>query len=297
MMMNTPGSRIGFFQRIGRGWKMTKLGVAVVRADPELMVYTLLSAVFSMVAAVAVISGSIGLEAVFGSGDATAQEEDLVTAAHLGMAFVGYLVISVITVFWNAAIIASAYERLTAGTNPSFSYGIKQATKCLPQILVWGVISGTVGMLLKVLEGVARDGNSPFPLRIVAGLATFVIGVAWWMATFFIVPILVLERGGVLDGMKESPKLFKETWGEDVGSHIGTGILQGIVILLLVLIALPLMFLGQAGGVLAVVIVLLGIGLSVLFFTTVESVNRASLFYYAKTGEIPPMAQKVGIEF
>jgi len=297
MMMNTPGSRIGFFQRIGRGWKMTKLGVAVVRADPELMVYTLLSAVFSMVAAVAVISGSIGLEAVFGSGDATAQEEDLVTAAHLGMAFVGYLVISVITVFWNAAIIASAYERLTAGTNPSFSYGIKQATKCLPQILVWGVISGTVGMLLKILEGVARDGDSPIPLRIVAGLATFVIGVAWWMATFFIVPILVLERAGVLDGMKESPKLFRETWGEDVGSHIGTGILQGIVILLLVLIVLPLVFLGEAGGVLAVVIVLLGIGLSVLFFTTVESVNRASLFYYAKTGEIPPMAQKVGIEF
>lgn len=297
MMMSTPGSRIGFFQRIGRGWKMTKLGVAVVRADPELMVYTLLSAVFSMVAAVAVISGSIGLEAITDSETATAQEEDLVTAAHLGMAFVGYLVISVITVFWNAAIIASAYERLTAGTNPSFSYGIKQATKCLPQILVWGVISGTVGMLLKVLEGVARDGDSPNPLRIVAGLATFVIGVAWWMATFFIVPILVLERAGVLDGMKESPKLFKETWGEDVGSHMGTGILQGIVILLFVLIALPLMFLGEAGGVLAVVIVLLGIGLSVLFFTTVESVNRASLFYYAKTGEIPPMAQKVGIEF
>ena len=297
MMMSTPGSRIGFFQRIGRGWKMTKLGMAVVRADPELMVYTLLSAVFSMVTAVAVISGSIGLEAVIDSESATTQEEDLVTAAHLGMAFVGYLVISVITVFWNAAIIASAYERLTAGTNPSFSYGIKQATKCLPQILVWGVISGTVGMLLKILEGFARDGDSPIPLRIVAGLATFVIGVAWWMATFFIVPILVLERAGVLDWMKESPKLFRETWGEDVGSHIGTGILQGIVILLLVLIVLPLMFLGEAGGVLAVVIVLLGIGLSVLFFTTVESVNRASLFYYAKTGEIPPMAQKVGIEF
>ena len=297
MMMSTPGSRIGFFQRIGRGWKMTKLGMAVVRADPELMVYTLLSAVFSMVTAVAVISGSIGLEAVIDSESATTQEEDLVTAAHLGMAFVGYLVISVITVFWNAAIIASAYERLTAGTNPSFSYGIKQATKCLPQILVWGVISGTVGMLLKILEGFARDGDSPIPLRIVAGLATFVIGVAWWMATFFIVPILVLERAGVLDGMKESPKLFRETWGEDVGSHIGTGILQGIVILLLVLIVLPLVFLGEAGGVLAVVIVLLGIGLSVLFFTTVESVNRASLFYYAKTGEIPPMAQKVGIEF
>jgi hypothetical protein len=26
-------------------------------------------------------------------------------------------------------------------------------------------------------------------------------------------------------------------------------------------------------------------------------VNRASLFYYAKTGQLPPMAEKIGIEF
>ena len=43
------------------------------------------------------------------------------------------MIVSIITVFWNAAIIASAYERLTAGTNPSFSYGIGQAMKCLPK--------------------------------------------------------------------------------------------------------------------------------------------------------------------
>jgi hypothetical protein len=294
MIMSTSGNRIGFFERIGRGWKMTKLGMAVVRADPELLVYTLLSAVFSIVASIAVIFGTIGIEMLFGSGSSTAEED---AAANLAIVFVGYLVISVITVFWNAAIVASAYERLTAGTNPSFSYGISQATKCLPQILVWGVISGTVGLLLKILESVSRGQDSPLPLRIVAGLAALILGVAWWMATFFVVPILVLEKAGVVDSMKQSPNMFKETWGEEVGSHIGTGLLQMIVILFLIVIFLPLWFLGEATTVLAVVLLLVGIGISVLFFTTVESVNRASLFYYAKTGQIPPMAEKIGIEF
>ena len=38
MIMSTRGDKVGFFERISRGWKMTKLGMAVVRADPELMV-------------------------------------------------------------------------------------------------------------------------------------------------------------------------------------------------------------------------------------------------------------------
>ena len=45
------------------------------------------------------------------------------------------------------------------------------------------------------------------------------------------------------------------------------------------------------------VILAVGVLFAVLFFSTVEAVNRASLFYYAKTGQAPPMAQKVGINF
>ena len=41
----------------------------------------------------------------------------------------------------------------------------------------------------------------------------------------------------------------------------------------------------------------IGIGLSVLFFTACEAVNRASLYYYAKAGESPPLAQKYDLDF
>jgi len=297
-MLRRGGRRIGIGERISRGWKMTRLGMAVVRADPELMVYTFLSALFSLVAIGAAVSGSVGLDVIASDpvcvGDECGSE---LAVAHMAIWFVFYLLVSVITVFWNAAIIASAYERLSSGTNPSFSYGIGQAMKCLPQILVWGIIAGTVGLFINILEGLSHDENAPVPLRFVAGLASFIIGIAWWVVTFFVIPMIVLERAGVLDSMGKSTELFKRTWGEDVASHIGTGLLMTLCIVLLICVSVPLMMFGDLGVALGIVILAIGLLFAVLFFSTVEAVNRASLFYYAKTGQMPPMAAKVGIRF
>ena len=277
---------------------MTKLGIAVVWSDPELMVYTFLSALFSLLAIGAAISGSVGLDVITSDPDCIGDEcgSELVFA-HMAIWFVFYMLVSVITVFWNAAIVASAYERLSSGTNPSFSYGIGQAMKCLPQILVWGLIAGTVGLFIQILEGLARGNDAPVPLRIVAGLASFIIGIAWWIVTFFMIPMIVLERAGVMDSMGRSTELFKRTWGEDVTSHIGTGILMTLCIFVLIGGSIPLMYLGDLGVILGIIILAVGLLFTVLFFSTVEAVNRASLFYYAKTGQMPPMAAKVGIRF
>ena len=169
--------------------------------------------------------------------------------------------------------------------------------KCLPQILVWGLIAGTVGLFIQILEGLARGSDAPVPLRIVAGLASFIIGIAWWIVTFFMIPMIVLERAGVMDSMGRSTELFKRTWGEDVTSHIGTGILMTLCIFVLIGTSIPLMYLGDLGVILGIIILAVGLLFTVLFFSTVEAVNRASLFYYAKTGQMPPMAAKVGIRF
>ena len=247
-MLRRGGRRIGFGERLSRGWKMTKLGMAVVRADPELMVYTFLSALFSLVAIGAAVSGSVGLDAIASDPECVGEEcGSELAVAHMAIWFVFYLLVSVITVFWNAAIIASAYERLSSGTNPSFSYGIGQAMKCLPQILVWGIIAGTVGLFIQILESLSHDEQSPVPLRIVAGLASFIIGIAWWIVTFFVIPMIVLERAGVLDSMGKSSELFKRTWGEDVASHVSTGILMTLCIILLICVSVPLMMFGQLG--------------------------------------------------
>jgi len=46
---------VGFFDTIGRGWKLSKLSFSVVKADPELLLYTFISAlmVFATIGAAA----------------------------------------------------------------------------------------------------------------------------------------------------------------------------------------------------------------------------------------------------
>ena len=258
----------------------------MVRADPELMVYMLFSGILSIIAAIVLLTTTGGLGYFIGG------EEGSEGGALVGT-FLSYMAIAIITVFWNAAIIASAHERLTAGTNPSFSYGIKQAMKCLPQIVIWGLISGTVGLIIMALESM-RDSKNP-GMALLGGLISLIIQVAWWITTFFVVPMIVLDKISIGESMSKSPELFLQTWGEDVVSTTGTGIINFLVCLLIVVIGLPLGVL--LGDVLGFLLVLVGIGVSALFFSACEAVNRASLYYFAKTGESPPLAQKYGIDF
>ena len=286
MMMRSGEPKMGFRARIGRGWRVTKLGMHVVRADPELMAYMLFSGILSIIAAIVLQTTTGGLGYFIGG------EEGSEGGALVGT-FLSYMAIAIITVFWNAAIIASAHERLTAGTNPSFSYGIKQAMKCLPQIVIWGLISGTVGLIIGAFESM-QDSKNP-GVAFVGAMIQLFIRYAWWITTFFVVPMIVLDKIGIGESMSKSPELFGQTWGEDVVSTTGTGIINVLVCLLIVVIGLPLGVL--LGDVLGFLLVLVGIGVSVLFFSACEAVNRASLYYFAKTGESPPYAQKYGLDF
>ena len=279
---------MGFRARIGRGWRVTKLGMHVVRADPELMAYMLFSAILSIIAAIVLQITTGGLGYFIGG------EEGSEGGALVGT-FLSYMAIAIITVFWNAAIIASAHERLTAGTNPSFSYGIRQAMKCLPQIVIWGLISGTVGLIISALES-AGDSDNPL-VSLFGMIASWTVKVAWWITTFFVVPMIVLDKISIGESMSKSPELFKQTWGEDVVSTTGTGIINLLVCLLIVVICLPLLTLGEIGEGLGILVMFVGIAASVLFFTACEAVNCASLYYFAKTGESPPYAQKYGLDF
>ena len=279
--------KFGLRNRARRGWRITKLGIHVVKADPELIVYVLFSAIMSILSFGAVLTLTGGLGFVIGN------DEGFEGGVALGT-FLSYFIVSIIVVFWNAAIVASAYERLTTGRNPSFSYGIKQAMKCLPQIFAWGLISGTVGLIVSFFESMASSDNLIASLlgSIIASLIRF----AWWMTTFFVIPIIVLEKNGVFESMKESPELFQKTWGENIVASLGTGIINFLVILFIIIICLPLLLLGEIGLALGFIIIVAGITLSSLFFTACDAVNRASMYYYATTGEEVPLAQKYGLD-
>ena len=57
--------------------------------------------------------------------------------------------------------------------------------------------------------------------RFVAGL----LGAAWTVVSFLVVPILVVENKNPFAALQESAGLVKKTWGEQVAGNFGFGLI------------------------------------------------------------------------
>ena len=286
---------MGFFDTIGRGWTLSKLSFSVVKADPELLLYTFLSAMMVFVTIAA--SAYPGYEAEINEGShwamtdpvvnpETGEEERQATNSYLAWIFLTYMVGSIIVVFWNSAIIVSAHERLTGG-DPTIMTGIKAAFSRIHIIILWGIIAGTVGLLLRIARDAISNKKAPAALKILAGIMLWIVEIAWWMYTFFIIPMIVLEKKGIGDGLRGGRALFGKTWGENVTSGLGIGFISlvGIVFSLAVAGLIYFTISPTVGIIVAVAL----IGIIVLWTNTAEVVVVAALYEYAKTGKMPDL--------
>ena len=276
---------MGFFATIGRGWEMSKLSMAVVKKDPELMVYMIIAGVMSLACLVGMsIPQFLEMEwAVNPDGS--------FTDAYLGFTFVAYMVLSIIVVFWNCAIIANANIRLTGG-DPTFADGVNAALKRLPIIIVWGIIAGTVGLLLKALEGAARSSDND-AMRALASIIHILGGLAWWVMTFFMIPHLILEGQSVGDALQSSKKTFYSTWGETITSGLGIGLIGFLIAIPLVAVTLGLTVVAGPVGLFFGAI---AIGLLIAWTNAAEQVAVVALYRYAKDGQMPKIYQDNGMQ-
>ena len=275
---------MGFFATIGRGWEMSKLSMSVVRKDPELMVYMILAGVMSLACLIGMSMPQ------FLEMDWAVNADGSFTPAYLMFSFVGYMVLSIVVVFWNCAIIANANIRLTGG-DPKFADGVNAALKRLPIIIVWGIIAGTVGLLLKFLEGVARSSDHPAA----AALATVIHiigGLAWWVMTFFMIPHLILENKSIGDALKASKTTFFDTWGENIVSGLGIGAIAFLFGIPIVALTIGMTIVAGPVGLLVGAVL---IGLLIAWANAAEQVAVVALFRYAKDKKMPQIYQDQGM--
>ena len=275
---------MGFFATIGRGWEMSKLSMSVVKKDPELMVYMIFSGVMSLACLIGMSMPQ------FLEMDWAVNPDGSFTPAYLMFSFVGYMVLSIVVVFWNCAIIANANIRLTGG-DPKFADGVNAALKRLPIIIVWGIIAGTVGLLLKFLEGVARSSDHPAA----AALATVIHvigGLAWWLMTFFMIPHLILENKSIGDALKASKATFFDTWGENIVSGLGIGAIAFLFAIPIIGLTIGLSIVAGPFGLLVGAVL---IGLLIAWSNAAEQVAVVALFRYAKDKKMPQIYQDQGM--
>ena len=285
---------MGFFATIGRGWQLSKLSFSVIKADPELLLYTFLSAIMVFATIGAASYPAYEADQTEGShwamtegtdsetGEATSEP----TNQYMAWIFLTYMIGSIVVVFWNSAIIASAHERLTGG-DPSIMTGIKTAFSRIHIIVLWGIITGTVGLLLRIARDAISNNQKAHPaVKILAYIVLWLVEVAWWIYTFFIIPMIVLEKKGIGEGLRDGRALFGKTWGENVVSGLGIGFMSIIGIVFSVIIGFLVMSFSPMAGI---IIMITMIGLTILLCNTAEVVVVAALYEYAKTGKMPDL--------
>lgn len=262
--------------KLSNSWKMMKASAAVLKADPELLLFPLLSGI----AAFLVTATFIVPFAFIGEGFGALESLDE-NVGYLGYAvgFVYYLVLYSLVFFFNTALVGATMIRLDGG-NPTLSDGLNIAFKKLGAILEYAAIAATVGMILRALE--ERAG---FLGRIVIGL----IGLSWTLTTYLTVPVLVTRDVSAFDAVKESATIFKRTWGEQVVANVGIGFATFIIFLGMALLAVPLIILTASVSEVALVPVVIslvgGFILLALVSSALKGIYSAALYRYATTGQ------------
>jgi hypothetical protein len=183
-----------------------------------------------------------------------------------------------VVVFFNAAIVACAAIRMGGG-NPTVGDGFRAAASRLPVIVGWALVSATVGLILRLIED-----RSDKVGRFVAGL----LGTAWTVASFLVVPILVMENKNPITALRDSTVLLKKTWGEQLTSNFSFG----MIFFLLSIPGIALIFLGIFAGSATVLIICAGLAVAYLIVlgliqSALHSIFQAALYLYVQEGKVP----------
>lgn len=129
--------------------------------------------------------------------------------------------------FFNAALVGCAVKRMRGG-DPVLRDGFSAAFSRLYSIAAWALMSASLGIVLKAIESRLEGFGK---------LIADIIGVGWGVASYLVVPIMVVENKGPIVCLKESAVLFKKTWGEQFIGDFSFGIayiassLPGIILI------------------------------------------------------------------
>lgn len=260
------------FEKFSRSWALVKASAEVLRSDKELMLFPVVSAFATLLVLATFIVPAFAFR-LFEHGNG-------VLGAIWGFLF--YFCQYTVIIFFNCALVGAAMIRLKGG-DPTLADGINIAKSRIGAIVGYAAIAATVGILLQSMKN--KDNN--FLVRMLgSGL-----GVAWTLATFLVVPVLVSENVGPIDALKQSIDLLKRTWGENAIGNVGIGTAFGLIMVFGVLLGVVVTFaVAKLSWQLAIAVgALFVIGLLLLsvYQAALSGIYSAALYRYATEGQAP----------
>lgn len=259
--------------RISNTIALAKVSWKVLRKDRELLLLPVLSFLASIL--VLTLLWLPTLSAIDTSG--LADESGDPGAVLIVVGVISAMAMSIISVFFNGALVAGAHERLSGG-DPTVRSALGRALSRLSGLLPWAIITGTVGLILQAVR--ERAG---WMGRFVVNM----VGMAWQTATFLVVPAIVIDDHGAVSGLKASAALLKRTWGENIAARVGFGLLGLVAVIPAVIVLFATGALGGAALVVGILLAVPYLALVVVVLTALNAVFQTALYLYATTGSVP----------
>lgn len=271
------------FDRITRSFHLARASWNVLCTDKKLVLFPIISGILALLVFLSFAGSLLGLHfANVIDLDFRQNNNGGMPPWMYAVLFVYYFCSYFVIIFCNSALISCALMRFN-GDEPTLGDGFRAAAARLPQIAAWSLVSATVGLLLRLVENVHEKAG-----EIISAL----LGTAWTVLTFFVVPVLVVEKTGPFTAISRSVALLRKAWGEALVGGFGLGFFK------LLLFIVP--FLVLMGGVVlcvAVQPVALGIGvvgvgvllllLAVAMGAALDTIFLAALYQYAAFEKVP----------
>ncbi len=264
------------FQRFSNSWALVKASAEVLRADKELMLFPAISAALSVLVLITFAVPSV----LAGLFDATALRASGFPLAGYVVGFLFYVVQYFVIFFCNTALVGAALIRLRGG-DPTVADGFRLAGSRLGPILGYALISATVGMILRqVSERSGWLGRSVVSM----------VGLAWNVATFLVVPVLAAENIGPVDAVKRSAEYLRKTWGDQIIGNVGMGSVFGLLSFGTIMTGIVL-FIAAAMTQSAALMIAVAVGLVLallaisLASATLGGIYAAAVYRYAAEGD------------
>jgi hypothetical protein len=261
--------------KIARTWSLMQISWRLLVEDKKILIFPLMSGLSCLAVAASFIIPLFVTDKWRPPG---ADARTVQQIAYYSFLFLYYYCNYFVIVFFNSALVSYVVMRMN-GDSPTIGDGFRAALARLPLIAGWALIAATVGFLLKIIE----DRSDKIG-QIVAAL----LGGAWAMVTFLVIPVLVVEQKNPFSALKESTVLLKQTWGERIMMNFSFSTIS----FLLMIPAIGVIVLGvMAHNLFILAICIAAVVLYVILLTLVQSALEAifqtAIYFYARHSQVP----------
>ena len=264
-----------------RAYSCVKNHFAFLRADKEILWFPVLAFLLQCFLLglffFAFIAGYIAI------AQGTAHQSVVVYALVFGV----YIICAFTLALAQAGIAHIVSTRLHGG-NATLGEGIGVAVSHAGSLLVWSIITSTVGIILRSIAERSR---------ILGAIVAAVLGVMWGVLTYFVVQAIVIDNKDAFAAIHQSGATFRKTWGETFMSNISLGLVFFVahVLVLISCVGLSALIVVVPQGSLFGGIFLIGVWVlymvwfigAVMVHSSLDSILRTLLYVYASEGTVP----------